>query len=868
MRLRSQISTLMAILGLGVASACSPLEIVERDDEDEIAYPQAISGAYLASYDNSRARCTYTKDENSACLYRSQCNVVVHVSGKELNANLIAKDTKVKWGTPQVSSGQALVKDCRTNDTGLVQFCCIEPVSSSAKIDFGFDVSFKEKKRKEVTRLLLPYSVEVAAGFVPNLASFQVEAPKPTQHGKYQEEKNGFQVVEFSQDKIDLLFENPPVCATSMGMYFYLSGSLFRLKDEMVRHVAGSQYDLDNNHSLDGLRYKFDKVHKLACNSTEVYIRENNRILALNHLTSKLRVVVDNLKVSPYQNFLSVTEDGLLYYDRDLNLVEFNTISQKEIIFISSMMRNIAVPLSDAEVVSDGMDFAKSDDGSYLLEVAQYRGNFFNGDWIYKTHGDKKVHIPYPVEAIDTLLGDDGKVYSLSNANRELKLVVSNGNPLDDVIIDLSWTSTRTNDFSEIPIKLLTVDRKGKLYLYDPVRALVVSLKASENYQFQEPIVASDKSSRFKRLLPMNPYFDTKGHITFFDGTSQTFNVIKEEEIIPSRVAVNNKVCPAFNAYAIAPNGAKASSCYQSIYIDHPQLAESITIGGNYGGMETPTAGFIEEEIRTGFPRGLFYDKNSVLYYSDLNRIHKLENNKIEVVAGQPDTDEYGEEMGGFRDGLASEARLNEPYGIAVAANGDIFFADSQNHRIRRIFKGKDGKFYVDTVVGSGEKGFGGDGGPALQAKLACPSDVTMTSEGTLYFVDGMCHRGDLANHFIREDYEYSVTQTFAGDRIRKVEWVQKDGKREAVISTFFGGATNQECGAGKINDKAKQNSLSDELKSSLSMFCHGFVTGVRAKDNCSAADGYVDLAITQGFYKGYGNLVHVRQPCQSRPKP
>jgi hypothetical protein len=84
-------------------------------------------------------------------------------------------------------------------------------------------------------------------------------------------------------------------------------------------------------------------------------------------------------------------------------------------------------------------------------------------------------------------------------------------------------------------------------------------------------------------------------------------------------------------------------------------------------------------------------------------------------------------------DGLAGAAWLGVPGYLAAAGDGAVFYADIFDNRIRRI--GPDGR--ISTVVGTGEPAaYGGDGGPALAARLAWPSGVALLPAGGLLFTD------------------------------------------------------------------------------------------------------------------------------------
>jgi sugar lactone lactonase YvrE len=85
--------------------------------------------------------------------------------------------------------------------------------------------------------------------------------------------------------------------------------------------------------------------------------------------------------------------------------------------------------------------------------------------------------------------------------------------------------------------------------------------------------------------------------------------------------------------------------------------------------------------------------------------------------------------------GPAKFAQLNDPNGIVFDADGNLYFADSGNHRIRRI----DKNGIITTVAGTGIAGYSGDGGPATRAQLAYPLGMGITSGGLIYIADASC---------------------------------------------------------------------------------------------------------------------------------
>ncbi|HYR52078.1 MAG TPA: hypothetical protein VET83_05635 [Candidatus Dormibacteraeota bacterium] len=89
----------------------------------------------------------------------------------------------------------------------------------------------------------------------------------------------------------------------------------------------------------------------------------------------------------------------------------------------------------------------------------------------------------------------------------------------------------------------------------------------------------------------------------------------------------------------------------------------------------------------------------------------------------------------------ATAARLNDPEGIGIASNGDVYVADTDNNVIRKIAAATG---IITTVAGNGGPGSSGDGGAATSARLKAPEDVFVASNNDLYIAD-------TGNHEIRK---------------------------------------------------------------------------------------------------------------------
>jgi sugar lactone lactonase YvrE len=129
-------------------------------------------------------------------------------------------------------------------------------------------------------------------------------------------------------------------------------------------------------------------------------------------------------------------------------------------------------------------------------------------------------------------------------------------------------------------------------------------------------------------------------------------------------------------------------------------------------------------------PSGICIDKDGNIFISDNNRVRKIDGvtKKISTVAG---TGSYGYSGDG---GPAISALLYYPSRLAADKNGNIYFSDNYSHRIRKIEKSTG---ILTTVAGKQQsKGFSGDGGLATEAQLNYPLGVSVDNAGNLYIAD------------------------------------------------------------------------------------------------------------------------------------
>ncbi|MEO8735533.1 MAG: NHL repeat-containing protein [Edaphobacter sp.] len=138
---------------------------------------------------------------------------------------------------------------------------------------------------------------------------------------------------------------------------------------------------------------------------------------------------------------------------------------------------------------------------------------------------------------------------------------------------------------------------------------------------------------------------------------------------------------------------------------------------------------------RLDSPQGLVLDANNILYIADThnNRVRKLDlaTGLITTIAGT---------TAGFSgdSGPATSAQLNLPTALALDANHNLYVADTQNHRIRKITAATG---LIATVAGNGIQGFSGDNSAATSASIDSPAGLAVDAAGNLYLSDTHNHR-------------------------------------------------------------------------------------------------------------------------------
>jgi streptogramin lyase len=152
-------------------------------------------------------------------------------------------------------------------------------------------------------------------------------------------------------------------------------------------------------------------------------------------------------------------------------------------------------------------------------------------------------------------------------------------------------------------------------------------------------------------------------------------------------------------------------------------------------------------------PMGVLFGPDGDLYWCDLGsaRVLRLDlgTRRVTVVAGNGSPGYSGD------GGPATAAQLAQPHEVRFDSRGDLYIVERPNHVVRRVDM-RTG--VIATIAGTGQQGYGGDGGPAAQATMNEPHSIVFDAADNLYICD-------IYNHRVRRvDPRTRVITTFAGN--------------------------------------------------------------------------------------------------------
>jgi sugar lactone lactonase YvrE len=375
---------------------------------------------------------------------------------------------------------------------------------------------------------------------------------------------------------------------------------------------------------------------------------------------------------------------------------------------------------------------------SILLRFKQ--GNQFD------TEASTKIKVPKGKfsNSLQRINPTDEVVYDKLNAKlRDLKLFISTLIPAIICTFIVSTTAEAQNE-EPIPRFIITTvagtGERGPVGDGGPAIEAFIQRPTAVAISNQGYLYIANEQDHRVRMV------DPEGIISTVMGTGNS--AVQSQD----RLAVETNLV---NAYGIATdkddNLYVLSRGHSKIFkVGNDGIARRI-VGTGQEGFEGDGGPAIDAKI--SFSNHLVVDPRGNLFIADTgnNRIRRVSpDGLITTIAGT------GEMGFGGDGGPAVEARFAYPVAIAIDGQGNLYIADFNNHRIRKI--STDG--IITSVAGTGESGYNGDGRPALECQIGEPCGVAVDRSGYIYI-------GDQLNNRVRVVTPSGMMYTVAGTGVR-----------------------------------------------------------------------------------------------------
>jgi len=251
--------------------------------------------------------------------------------------------------------------------------------------------------------------------------------------------------------------------------------------------------------------------------------------------------------------------------------------------------------------------------------------------------------------------------------------------------------------------------------------------------------------------LPFGIVTDASGNVYVGDGGNNRIRKVTAAGVVSTLAGNGNSGFvdgPADVAQFNNPEGVAVDASGNLFVADFANYrVRKISGGGVTTVAGNGIAGFKDGDALTAQffdPEGIAIDESGNLFVAEYG------NSRIRKIAAGVVTTHAGNGIEGFKDGAATNAEFDSPFGVAADASGNIYVGDFRNNRIRKITGST-----VVTFAGDGMDGF--KDGPGVTAQFTRPQGVAVDALGNVYVAD----RG---NHRIRKITKDGTVTTIAGD--------------------------------------------------------------------------------------------------------
>jgi len=428
-----------------------------------------------------------------------------------------------------------------------------------------------------------------------------------------------------------------------------------------------------------------------------------------------------------------------------------------------------------------------------------------NGFLHFKNHpGGSSCSISWSVEKVGSI--------TVNSQRNELKRAVRRGALfcilLASNLIAQTVTSVVVNPTS-VPALVFSTGTVT-LSAAAPAGGAVVTLKSSKAFSASVPASVTVAAGATTANFQITTHYSNAQNIPVitatYKGSSQTANLTVRVAVMGTAAGgylgdtmAATKACMNFPVYG----GFDGTGQLYVTDTNGDRIRRIAPNGKIYTSAGVGQLGYNGENIPAnttamGNPKGIAVDAAGDYWYADPgnNRVRMVSatTKNVNTVAGNGTRGYMGD------GGLATAAEINMPNGVALDALGNFYFADAGNNVIREVNVSTG---IINTVVGNGTPGFGGDGGPPLSASLYNPRGIAFDpATGNLYIVDAF------------------------NNRVRVVTGL---GTATPLINTFAGNGTGKTSGDGGTAIAAAIGSPRDVLVSNGNVYLsQGGISRVR----------------------------------------
>lgn len=863
--------------------------------EEIAAQPVPVSGkSAVALYENSRPRCRFT--ERIGSTHGVRCSVVtVDENGNETLATAIADNLTLRWEEPVLVAGAPVVaQDCAVQNAGLDHLCSItvgEGAASKLKFDLVLSRTALAETRTESSTVLLPYSIETfgRVDFTPLTFATGTTA------------SGGGEAVGFQNTELNplttILSTTYSTCAMGGAVYVSTWPFVYEYKNGVLRLFAGSLNPANITEYSHRLRTflgaptggpPYTEGNQLACRGGNLYISVNRQEKILR-IDSEGRV--HHVAGTGQEGH---TGDGGPATAAKISSPTGIAVGPDGSVYFASTGRNVI-----RKVAPDGIISTVAGTGVYG----------FSGDGGPATAAEIGYVTGLAVNEAGEIFISDPQAARIRkvSATGTITTVAGNGSMQDPFV--------EGGVATENPIQpyMLAIDHQGHLIFTEAVlrsnvrrlsNGVLTTIVGGGPSGPLGPVGDGGPALAAKLYGPVGLSADADGAIYIADAYNEIVRKVSPQGIMSTFAGIaevvravspppltgraNEMHLQYMTGVALAPGG----TMYVSIMGRHSVLkisasgAVSVFAGDGTQGFAGDNGPAVQAKLF--YPQGLAMGSDGSLYIVDQgnHRIRKVDpTGSISTVVGG------GTELGD--GGPATGAQLFNPSALVIDSAGTLYIADTGNHRIRVVSGGQ-----ISTLAGEGTSF--GEGVAISSARLASPSGLALDAAGNLFVSEYGQHRvrkisaslprtirtiGGQGISGFREltppsagttgrfSYPSHLTTDFEGrvyvvdrwnNRVRLLQptadpWIY-------LLSTFFGGTTDRDCGGGALKGRASGIELNDSLRAGIGAVCVGAPVVVTSRSTCASPADSQEMAIAQNFTgksgHEYNHVVRITHPC------